>query len=97
SCIDLVPVSGIRSGFRCFLNSSNESGFRDFTAEVSLIVKLPSHDCRTYSMRLSDSLPLSGAIGRPSERLSSTPCASILFAGCFYMETVQHAVKDRRQ
>src|SRR5665647_1560155 len=41
--------------------------------------------------------PSSGAISRPSERLSSTPCASILFAGCFDMETVQHAMKDRRQ
>src|SRR5450631_2875741 len=64
-----------RSGFRCFLNSSSESGFRDFTADVSFIAKLPSHDCRTYSMRLSDSLPLPGAIGRPSERLHSTQCA----------------------
>src|SRR5664279_1097746 len=86
-----------RSGFRCFLNSSSESGFRNFTADVSLIAKLPSHDCRTYSMRLSESLLLSGAIGRPSERFSSTLCASILFAGCFDMETVQHAVKDRCQ
>jgi hypothetical protein len=86
-----------RSGFRCLLNSSSESGFRDFTADVSLIAKLPSHDCRTYSMRLSDSLLLSGVIGRPSERLSSAPCASILFAGCFDMETVQHTMKDRRQ
>src|ERR1039458_6509207 len=39
-----------RSGFRCFLNSSSESGFRDFTADVSFIAKLPSYDCRTYSM-----------------------------------------------
>src|ERR1017187_9441524 len=46
-----------RSGFRCFLNSSSESGFRDFTVDVSLIAKLPSHDYRTYSMRLSDSSP----------------------------------------
>src|SRR5471032_234480 len=44
-----------RSGFRCFLNSSSESGFRDFTADVSLIAKLPPHDSRTYSMGLSDS------------------------------------------
>src|ERR1035438_3769059 len=46
-----------RSGFRCFLNSSRESGFRDFTVDVSLTAKLPPHVCRTYSMRLSDSLP----------------------------------------
>src|SRR5450830_1150639 len=46
-----------RSGFRCFLNSSSESGFRDFTVDVSLIAKFPFHNCRTYSMRLSHSPP----------------------------------------
>src|SRR5664279_138953 len=38
-----------RSGFRCFLNSSSESGFRDFTVDVSLIAKLLPHDSRAYS------------------------------------------------
>src|SRR5476651_62047 len=46
-----------RSGFRCFLNSSSESGFRNFSVDVSLIAKLLPHDSRNYSVGLSDIPP----------------------------------------
>ena len=86
-----------RIGFRCSLNSSSESGFRDFTADVSLMAKIPPHNCWTYSMRLSDRLPL-GRCDLPTKRkVNRNHVSSILFSSSFDMETMQHAVKDRCQ
>src|ERR1700687_751580 len=39
----LASLLTLRRGFRCFLNSSSESGLGNFAVEVSLITKCPSH------------------------------------------------------
>src|ERR1700690_1773030 len=45
-----------RSGFRCFLNSSSESGFRNFTVDASLIGNLPLHNSQTCSTAIQQPL-----------------------------------------